>query len=60
MISEGKAGLESGGPETDRRSQVSALPRPLESDTLKLPLFDQEPEGESEREGRRSRRVRAF
>lgn len=41
---EGSAGLESTGPWRDRRSRVSALPGPLESqDALRLPLFDRQP-----------------
>lgn len=51
-MSEGRAGSESGGPQRDARSRVSAFCEgPLSPGALKLPLSDWEPEGEREREG---------
>lgn len=47
----------SGGPERDTRSRVSVLRGPLESNALKLPLFDWEPEKESKREEEESERL---
>lgn len=46
----------------DRRSRVSAFGEPPESDILKLPLFDWDPEREQEREREEeeSERVRGF